>query len=178
MDSDLIHLLEHGGLLAVPYFNGEQLQVLACDTAVAPALRALKNFLQFSNAQRLEDGRHLLAYCAFMVDELGDGHLESVGGVLPNHETIWDFVDGVNLFFSTPWDDEEALQQSVYLQIEANVAWEREHGLQMTCANGNWLTKVSEFNGHKRHSAQQRDKPYIFYCYDERFATYADGYDT
>ena len=47
----------------------------------------------------------------------------------------------------------------VYVSIECNCNWEREHGLQIVLRGGRWITKVGPYDGHLTNSdAYARDE--------------------
>ena len=176
-DRDLLDILENGGEIAVPYFNGNKISIFSDDISPEEALEPLTNFLQLTNQQRVSDSRHLVAYCKFMVYAVGEEILEDMGGVQPEGEEIWDHVKITHIFLSKLEAGKYASEPTIFVETEANVAWEPEHGLQMSWANGNKLVKVSAFDGHPTNghaSAKPEDDKYVFCCYDSEFATLPD----
>jgi len=60
-------------------------------------------------------------------------------------ERIWEFVDfGTNAIVSRRGDGDDR----IYISLECGCAWEREHGLQIVFREGNFISKVGQFDGH------------------------------
>jgi hypothetical protein len=176
-DKELLTVLEHGGYVAVPYFDGERLRISELDLTPEEALPALKRFLTLSAEQRRADGRHLVAYCALMVEAVGEEILADVGGVAPDPASIWDYVSVSHIFFGKLEAGKYAPKPTIYLQIEGNVSWEPEHGLQMSWADGERLVKVGAFDGHPTNGhamANPAHDQYVFSCYREELCTLPD----
>lgn len=176
-DKDLLNVLENGGKIAVPYFSGTMVQIDRCDLSPQEALPALKNFLTLSPEKRMADARHLLAYCKMMVDAVGQEILEDMGGLEPILETIWNYVRVNQLFFGKLGAGKYAATPTVFVQLEGDVAWEIEHCLQMSWAEGKRLVKVGAFDGHPTNghaSANPADDQYVFVCYKPELCTLPD----
>ena len=166
-DQELLTILDNGGEISVPYFNGDMIQIDASDLEPTEALPALKNFLTLSNDQRMSDARHLLAYCKLMMDAVGEEEIsEDLGGVQPTLENIWNFTKASHIFFGKLDAGKYAAEKTVYLQLEGNVAWEPEHGLQMSWANGNKLVKAGPFDGHPTNGHAYADPERDQYVFD------------
>lgn len=176
-DKELQHLIETGGMIAIPYFDGAMIKIEQGDMPVEEALPALKSFLSLTAEQRRSDGRHLVAYCKMMVDAVGEEVLEDMGGRVPDAVEIWTYVDIRLLFFGKLDAGQYVTKPTVYVQIEGNVAWEPEHGLQMSWADGNRLVKVGEFDGHPTNGHAMADPArdqYVFSCYKPELCTLPD----
>lgn len=176
-DQDLLMILENGGQVPVPYFDGDMTQIIDCDIARDEALEALKNFLALTNEQRLSDGRHLVAYCKMMIDAVGEEILEDMDGVEPTVAQIWDYVRIKYIFFGKLEVGKYASKPTVYVEIEGEVAWEPEHGLQMSWADGSQLVKVGAFDGHPTNGHAMADPTrdqHVFSCYDLALCTFPD----
>jgi hypothetical protein len=164
-DEQLLTILDAGDKLSIPYFGGQEITVASEDLPPAEALPALKNFLQLSNEQRLKDGRHLLAYCREMAEAIGDEVYEEMGGEEPSVDQIWDFVEICHIFFGKLEKGKYAERDTVFLQLEGNVEWEPEHGLQMSWADGCKLVKVGSFDGHPTNGHAYADPTRDQYIY-------------
>ena len=176
-DQELLNVLENGGQIPVPYFDGNMIDIDGGDLSPAETLPALKNFLTLTPKERRSDARHLVAYCKMMVDAVGEEILEDVGGVEPTEETIWKYVSVSHIFFGKLKAGKYVAEPTVFVQLEGNVTWEPEHGLQMSWAHGNRLVKVSEFDGHPTNghaSADPSRGTYVFSCYREDLCTFPD----
>jgi len=188
-DAELTEIIEGGGKVPVPYFDNALIEIMN-DTiddrpdpigVVTPdeALVALKNFLQLTADQRRADVRHLLAYLKMMVDAIGEEDvLEDLGGVMPTVDTIWTHAEPKFLFFGDMNPGKYATQRTIYLQIEGNVAWEPEHGLQMSWENGSTLVKAGAYDGHPTngHAFANPDyDAYVFYCSQPEHSTKREG---
>ena len=173
-DQELLKILDQGGELSVPYFGGSTVRVEPCNLEPDVALPSLRNFLGLGDAQRSKDAPHLLAYCASMVDEVGDCILEDLGGRLPTENQVWEFVRPGHIYFDCLEEGEYATTRTVFLQLEGEVAWEPEHGLQMSWAEGSRLVKVGPFDGHPTNghaTADPSNDRFVYHCYEPEFCT-------
>jgi hypothetical protein len=57
--------------------------------------------------------------------------------------SVWDHVSIGHEFHV-----ERDAERQVYVSVECECAWEREHGLQLVLLGGNTITKVGPFDGH------------------------------
>ena len=177
-DKELLSILNNSGQVSVPYFDGVKLSVDLDSLTASEALPALKNFLALSAENRQSDAHHLVAYCKMMMDAVGDEEiLEDMDGNAPTIENTWNYAKPTLLFFGKLEAGKYAARPTVYVQIEGRVAWEPEHGLQMSWADGNRLVKAGAFDGHPTnghaYGKPERDQ-YVFYCYDLTLCTYPD----
>jgi len=177
-DDELWRVLENGGDVCVPYFDGAHVRVEPFDVSPALALPVLKNFLRLTPEQRRSDGRHLLAYCELMIDVVGEEQtLCEMGGVMPTLEDVWQYASPTLIFFSDLDVGKFASTPTVFLQIEGSVAWEPEHGLQMSWAAGSRLVKVGPFDGHPTNghaSGNPEADRHVFRCYMPELCTLPD----
>lgn len=167
-DSELTALVEAGGELAIPYLDGAPVRVHNInELSPVEVLPALRGFLGLTPKQRRADGRHLIAYCTSTVEAVGPEVLEDMGSGIPTLETVWDHVQAGGIFFSKLDAGKYASTPAVFVELEGNVAWEPEHGLQMSWADGTRLVKVGAFDGHPTngHAAANPDRDqFVFYC--------------
>lgn len=178
-DKELLNVLENGGQVAVPYFDGDLIEVhVSSKLDSAELLPVLKNFLMLSADNRRSDARHLVAYCKLMMDAVGDDIIiEDLNGEQPTEENIWNHTRIRHIFFGRLEAGKYAARRTIYLQIEGEVAWEPEHGLQMSWADGKRLVKAGAFDGHPTNghasAKPERDK-YVFSCYTPELCTLPD----
>lgn len=178
-DKELINILENGGAISVPYFDGAMIKVNADrHLTTAEQLPALKNFLGLSAENRQSDARHHVAYCKMMMDAVGEEEiLEDMNGEQPTVENIWSHVKIRHIFFGWLDAGKYAAKRTIYLQVEGEVTWEPEHGLQMSWAEGRRLVKSGPFDGHPTNghaSAKPEDDQYVFGCYQPEHCTLPD----
>jgi hypothetical protein len=148
-DDDARHLLENGGSLAIPYFGGAVLRVEPSDIPSELALPALRAFLERSAADQHADSHHLLAYWASTLESCGEDVLELLpDGTPPTAPTVWGLVRPTTVFFSMIEAGKYAPVDTAYIEVEAEVAWEPEHGLELSWESGRYLVKVGPFDGH------------------------------
>lgn len=188
-DAELSEILTNGGKVAVPYFDGALVEVMPDDIEDLPtpsgavteveALEMLKNFLNLTIENRDADSRHLFAYCKLMMDAVGKEEvLEDLDGVMPTLGEIWKFVTPKVIFFGALNPGKYATTRTVFLQIEGDVAWEPEHGLQMSWQNGATLVKAGAYDGHPTngHAYGDPDRDvYVFYCNQPENCTNREG---
>jgi len=176
-DKELLALLENGGQLPVSYFGGGMVQVEQGDLPAEEVLPALKSFLSLDTEQRQTDARHLLAYCNSTILAVGEDVIEDMGGVKPTLDQIWNHVKVRHIFFDKLDAGKYVSKPTVYVQIEASIRWEPEHGLQMSWADGGQLVKVGPFDGHPTNGHAKADASYdqyVFYCSFPEHCTFPD----
>lgn len=185
-DAELLTLIEIGGQVEVPYFDGLPVTLMndgisnEAEGCVAriEALSALKSYLTLTPLHRQADGRHLVAYCRMMIEAVGEEVLGDIGGVEPTLETVWTHVTPTLIFFGFINPGKYVEQRTIYLQLEGNVAWEPEHGLQMSWENGDTLVKAGAFDGHPTNghaSANPEKDKYVFDSYKPELRTVREG---
>lgn len=110
--------------------------------AAAPALAA---FARLTPADRLADSLHVFNYYRdFHQDVGGEEWLDEEMGVPATPEDIWQHVTPGTVFVKL----DERHPDHVYVVMEAQCAWEGEHGLMMVWEDGARLTKVGGYDGH------------------------------
>lgn len=176
---ELLELLEDGSEVPVPYFGDQTLTMQNFgDIDTAELVPALQNFLALRPEQRIRDGRHLVAYCRMMVDAVGEEVLEDLDNRLPDVDRIWDYATPHSISFKALDAGPYAARRTVFVAVEGEVAWEREHGLQMCWADGDKLVRVSEYDGHPTNghaSAKPEQDAYVFACYEPDLCTTPDS---
>jgi hypothetical protein len=138
--------------LAVPFFGGRQVKV-AFDCGASPdekfmqaADTALLKLLALGEAERLAVTDAVLAnYHQALV-------YDSKPLPLKESTDIWQYIEPHHLLVRL--EDDEA-QSDIYLLIEAECAWEIEHGLQLVFRQGQMLTRVSQCDGHLTESSAE-----------------------
>lgn len=177
-DEELVAILANGGQVCVPYFDDASIRVEPSEVAPAHALAAFKAFLGLTADQRRSDARHLVAYCRLMIDAVGEEEvLAEMGGVMPSVEEIWEHASPTLIFIGELEAGKYAAQQTTFVQIEGRVAWEPEHGLQMSWAEGRRLVKVGPFDGHPTNGhayANPAHDRHVFHCYEPELCTLPD----
>ena len=102
---------------------------------------AVANFLQckFSVLQQAEE--YLYAYCQDMNALRTPDDEEYV--TIDAADQVWKHVQfGGEAVVSRNYDS------AIYISLECNCDWEREHGLQIVLKDGLVVTKVGPFDGH------------------------------
>lgn len=110
-----------------------------------PSDPALQKFLALGPKDRAKAARHVYAYYKDFHSAVGgDEWRDQEVGVPAGPADIWAFVTPGPVFVQQdaygdkPW----------YVVMEAECAWEDEHGLMLVWRNGETLSKVSGFDGH------------------------------
>ena len=149
-DTEVLELFEEDAAVAFPYFAGAIVKLSDVeDVSEAELVSVVRNFFQLDTDDRERDARHLMAYCTVMVDALGGQVLDAMGGEMPSLDAVWNFVTPKYLSFRAVGADRYVERRTIYVVLQAAVAWEPEHGLQMCWAGGNELVRVSPFDGHE-----------------------------
>lgn len=141
-----------GGPVAVPYFDGQPLEVTVTGyrpdkdpTFLSEADDALEAFLQLGSAQREAASELVMAYCQEVIDCIGDEEdWAGAAGRMTNTSEIWTLVQPRSLRLGRRSYQDKA----VYLQISCNCDWDPEHGLQLVYRKGHQLVRVSPEDGH------------------------------
>ncbi|MBW6420259.1 hypothetical protein KX729_02285 [Rhizobium sp. XQZ8] len=128
----------------IPYFDHAEVEVDDIDLE-EPAAAALKAFLCLDTSNRLADARHVFAYYADFRALIGEGEwLDDEMGVVSNASEIWRHVTPGPVFVEKGRRDDD----NCYVVMEAECAWDREHGLMMVWRGGTTLCKVGGYDGH------------------------------
>jgi len=69
-------------------------------------------------------------------------------GTPPTAATVWGFVRPTAVFFSRIEAGRYAPVDTAYIEVEAEVAWAPEDGLELSWESGRYLVKLSPFEGH------------------------------
>jgi len=136
--------------LSVPYFDNANIELdnVGPDDAEHPGERAAwAAFMALSSTDRLSDSRHLFAYYRdFHILVSGADWLDDKMGIVTNPHDIWPHVRP-KIIWSTPDPKSDAW----FIEIEADCAWEEEHGVHMVWENGGTLIKAGGYDGHPRN---------------------------
>jgi hypothetical protein len=134
--------------IQIPYFDGSPLAFTLDgfeeqdEAALQCSVRA---FLALTSADRVAASEYLFQhykrYAAIMDDE-------DLGCWPEKAQDIWQHVkpSAITLARRGSRDDH------VYVRIEAECAWDPEHGVQIIYRSGHQLSRVSEQDGHLTHS--------------------------
>lgn len=160
----------------IPFFNGQELSVgWDAKEGWTPdgAIAALRNFLALGPADSAAAAPHLFAYWSDVAEAVGPECALEPGRTPPaGPEDIWRLVEPRHL--QLDYDRRDA---AIYVVLEAECAWEPEHGLMMCWRDGAKLTKVSGYDGHVsnvRAYARPELADVVYKGSDERFTTRTD----
>jgi len=110
------------------------------DSKPADFREAMLRFITLSPHVLTEAGRHVYAYYTD-IRRSGWGDPPDI----PSAERVWDFVDfGTDAVVSRRGNGDDR----IYISLECGCAWEREHGLQIVFREGNFISKIGQFDGH------------------------------
>ncbi|WP_313196008.1 DUF6985 domain-containing protein [Shinella zoogloeoides] len=141
--------------LVVPYFGGREVELDDDgDPADPRSAAALAVFLALTEADRISDSAHVFAFCSDYCEEAGRPEwLDEIMEVPENPTNIWDHVmSGPVMVRKGRGDD-----NNWYVVMEAECAWDTEHGLMLVWHQGKTLTKVGGYNGHLTDAGAYRD---------------------
>lgn len=143
--------------IAVPYFGGVRVALIDefwevrgdalhdlpirlsdLDPGRAAALGA---FLDQGPDRRLRDSRHVHAYYRDVRACHGMEFLDEEMGIPVGPEAIWDSVTPGPVHVARDGDG------VVYVVMQAECAWDEEHGLQLVWRDGRTLTRVGPYDG-------------------------------
>lgn len=131
-------------MIRIPYFDNAEVELID-DPEDPGAEMALETFLMLTPADRIVDSRHVFAYYRDFHEAVGgQDWLDEQMGVPETPADIWKHVTPTTLDLRKGRGDDS----SWYVMVEANCAWEEEHGLLLVWRDGRTLTKVGGYDGH------------------------------
>ncbi|MEE9398033.1 MAG: hypothetical protein V3V31_13585 [Methylococcales bacterium] len=184
-DAQIIDAIESmDGKISLPLFDGQALGIYAelVDLDPERAIRAVRNLLSKDVTDRTDMARHLLAHYKMMVKAVSPDTdlLSEIDNVEPTISTAWKAVrlgmlqltqvaerpSGVPTFDS---------EKPLYIVLDLNVPWEREHSVVMSWEDGVKLVKVGEF-GWPVHDGKlgEGHESCIFHCPEYELCTTSD----
>ncbi|HEY4199817.1 MAG TPA: hypothetical protein VGM83_04585 [Devosiaceae bacterium] len=164
-----------------PYFDNAEVELEEDDEGNEPGAfaphetpegaAALRAFLALTPADRMADSRHVFAYYADFREAVGgEDWLDEEMGIPETASDIWDNVTPGPISVTQGYDDRQW-----YVVMEAECAWEAEHGLMMVWHNGTRLTKVGGYDGHVSNSdafADEKLSDVVYAAIDRKYTTY------
>ncbi len=107
--------------------------------------RAVQNALDAGPEVLAAAEPYVVRYCEEMLVRYPDELRPKVSLARPSD--VWSYVHfGGELHVSRRADGDA--EDGVYLSIECNCEWEREHGMQLVLRDGRTVSKVSPYDGH------------------------------
>ena len=126
------------------YFDGRTVEMERGSDESAVVKAAWQAVLALSPADRQRDSRHVHAYYRDYHEAVGGKDwLDAEIGVPATPEDIWDHVTPGAMFVMDQSDDTQ-----VWIGMEAECAWEAEHGLLLVWDSAGRLVKTGGFDGH------------------------------
>jgi hypothetical protein len=132
----------------IPFFDGIKLPIVldSLDEADEKEVEsAIVAFLLLGPIDRLEASQHVFEnykrMAAMTTEEDLDCQIESP-------EAVWQHVRPAQVFVAR----RNRRDCAIYVTIAAECDWEREHGLQIVYRRGQYLTRVSDQDGHLTHA--------------------------
>jgi hypothetical protein len=157
--------------IKVPYFDDFEVE-LADEVSLSDP--TLIEFLKRDSSDRLKDSRHVFNYYRDFHEMVGgEDWLDQEMGIVVSPEQIWLHVTPGHVFIETGRDADT----SRYVVMEAECAWEEEHGLMLVWKDGKFLCKAGGYDGHVTNADAFADGKLlnIVYCAsDENYTTFQD----
>jgi hypothetical protein len=133
----------------------------------------LEAFTKLTAADRIADSRHVYAYCQDYHEAVrGEDWLDAQMGIPQSPEQIWKHVTPGQVFVERSFSSDQH-----YLVMEAECAWEEEHGLMMVWRSGTTLCKTGGYDGHITNVdafADEAMKDVVYAANDQKFTTRLD----
>ncbi|MBX2877310.1 MAG: hypothetical protein KTR30_34635 [Saprospiraceae bacterium] len=105
---------------------------------------ALSNFLNIGTDYKEIMAPHIWQNCKEFLEAIGyEEEDQALWDIKQAHE-IWSFVDFRNIYV----ERRHRRDQDIYISLQGECEWEREHGLQLVFRQGRKLTRVSQIDGH------------------------------
>ncbi len=105
---------------------------------------AVRRFFALTSRDRDTAAPYLFRHYQSFCDVLSD---KDIGVTIEGPGDVWQHVDPCEIHVSRRSEDGK-----VYISIDAECAWEPEHGLQLVYRDGGTLSRVSEQDGHLTHA--------------------------
>jgi hypothetical protein len=129
--------------IQVPYFDNIEIELDdETDMDNQKIASAMRSFLSLLPSDRHADTRHVFSYYTDFIEHAG-GEVLIYEAADSEKATIWNHVSPAYLTV-----EEIPHARTVYVVLEAECAWEEEHGMMMVWRNGKMLTKVGPYDGH------------------------------
>lgn len=145
----------------IPFLDGKVLEVIYVsgddgidDGVPADVEAAIAAFLALGNADRLAISPLVHANCTEFLDAVEYDEDDAALWAIETPDQIWSFVHPEEIFVERRGRRDE----DVYVSVQCNCDWEREHGLQLVFRRGRQLTRVSAQDGHLTE-ADAYDRP-------------------
>ena len=121
-------------------------ELLAEETAdfLIDADVALANFFTIGMDQREAIAPYIWQNCKEFLDAIGYDEDDQALWDIKEAQEIWTFVDFRNIYVKR----RHHRDQDIYIRLDGECEWEREHGLQLVFRQGKKLTRVSQIDGH------------------------------
>lgn len=150
-----------GASRPIPFLDGAVLEItyVAGDDDVAHGVpddvdAAMAAFLALGNTDRLAISRLVHANCTEFLDAVEYDEEDAALWAIETPDQIWSFVHPDEIFI----ERRGRRDRDVYVSVQCNCDWEREHGLQLVFRRGRQLTRVSAQDGHLTE-ADAYDRP-------------------
>ncbi|WP_205412906.1 DUF6985 domain-containing protein [Neorhizobium tomejilense] len=126
--------------IGVPYFDGVEIELhQEADLDDANSTAALNAFLGLSGADRASDMRHVFACYSDFYEEAGRPEwLEEEMQIPTSPNEVWSSIRPGPVTVRKGRGDDD----NWYVVMEAECAWDPEHGLMLVWRNGTTLSKV------------------------------------
>lgn len=162
-------------MIGAPYFDGAEIELLdEPDPGVPGAAAALAAFLRLTPADRVSDSRHVFAYYRDYHEAVGgEDWLDAQMGVPETPADIWAHVAPKTLELRKGRGGDDTW----YVMVEADCAWEEEHGLLLVWRNGTTLNKVGGYDGHATNENAYADsalRDVVYAATDPAYTTRLD----
>lgn len=134
-----------------PFFDGQKLKLVLHGFVPAEdknfpaeAGAVLSQFLKKGNADRLAISEPVHKNCREFLEAVGYEKEDDAMREIEYPDEIWRFVQPQVVYVKRNRYD----NRDIYISVECNCDWEREHGLQLVFRRGETLTRVSQVDGH------------------------------
>ncbi len=158
--------------IKVPYFDDSEVDLA---DEVSRSDSTLIEFLNRDENDRLKDSRHVFNYYKDFHHAVGgENWLDQEIGIVSDPEQIWMHVTPGPIFI----ENGRGSDTSRYLIMEAECAWEEEHGLMMVWKDGKYLSKVGGYDGHVTNANAYADdtlQNVVYSATNRKFTTTKDG---
>lgn len=158
--------------IKVPYFDDVEVDL---SDEVSRSDPTLIEFLRRNSNDRLKDSLHVFNYYRDFHHAVGgEDWLDQEMGIVSDPKQIWMHVTPGPVFI----EGGTSPDTSRYVVMEAECAWEVEHGLMMVWKDGKVLCKVGGYDGHVTNADAYADdtlQNIVYSAGNQKFTTINDG---
>lgn len=137
--------------IETPFFDNKKLTVTYMDldpktdvTFIGEADMALSNFFKLNADDRNSFSDLAYKNCMDFLELVGYDEADEQLRLIKDKNEIWNFIYPNQICLQRRHKNDK----DIYVVLDCECEWEKEHGLRFVFKQGKWLTRISEIDGH------------------------------